>query len=56
LVWDVSTFLVLPDVKERALALGFEPVGNTAEEFAARIKSDGAKGAKVILDAGIKAR
>jgi tripartite-type tricarboxylate transporter receptor subunit TctC len=52
----IAKVLVLPDVKERALALGFEPVGNTAEEFAAQIKSDGAKWAKVILDAGIKAR
>jgi tripartite-type tricarboxylate transporter receptor subunit TctC len=52
----IARVLVLPDVKERALALGFEPVGNTAEEFAAQLKSDGAKWAKVILDAGIKAR
>jgi tripartite-type tricarboxylate transporter receptor subunit TctC len=52
----IAKALAMPDVKERALALGFEPVGNTPDEFAAQIKSDGAKWAKVIREAGIKAR
>ena len=45
----------MPDVQERTQALGFEPVGNSPEEFAAQIKADGAKWAKVIREAGIKA-
>jgi len=36
--------------------LGFEPVASSPEEFAAQIKADGAKWAKVIREAGIKAR
>ena len=52
----IGKVLVMPDVKERAQALGFEPIGNSPEEFAAQIKADGAKWAKVIREAGIKAR
>lgn len=48
--------LAMPDVKERVAALGFDPVGNTPEEFAAQIKADGTKWAKVIRGAGIKPR
>jgi tripartite-type tricarboxylate transporter receptor subunit TctC len=43
-----------PEVKERFAALGFEPVANAPEEFAAQIKTDIAKWGKVIQDAGIK--
>jgi tripartite-type tricarboxylate transporter receptor subunit TctC len=48
--------LAMPDVKERGAAPGFEPVGNAPEEFAAQIKADAAKWAKVIRGAGIKPR
>jgi tripartite-type tricarboxylate transporter receptor subunit TctC len=41
-------------VKERFLADGAEPVGNSPEEFAAYIRAETAKWAKVIKDAGIK--
>jgi tripartite-type tricarboxylate transporter receptor subunit TctC len=43
-----------PEVKERFAALGFEPVANSPDEFAAQIKSDIAKWGKVIRDADIK--
>jgi quercetin dioxygenase-like cupin family protein len=36
----------LPDVKERMAVLGFEPVANTPEEFAARIESKSRSGRK----------
>ena len=39
----------------RMAVLGFEPVANTPEEFAARIKFEIPKWAKVIRDANIKA-
>jgi tripartite-type tricarboxylate transporter receptor subunit TctC len=41
-------------VKERFFKAGVETVGSTPEEFAAAIKSDIAKMAKVIRDAGIR--
>ncbi|MEX2035331.1 MAG: tripartite tricarboxylate transporter substrate binding protein [Xanthobacteraceae bacterium] len=53
---EIGKVLALPDVKDRAQALGFEPVGNSPEEFAAVIKADGAKWAKVIKGAGIQPR
>ncbi len=53
---EIVKVLAIPEVKERATALGFEPVGSRPEEFAATIKSDGMKWGKVIRDAGIKPR
>jgi tripartite-type tricarboxylate transporter receptor subunit TctC len=41
------------DVRERLATLGFEPVGNTPEEYAAWIRSEMTKWAKVIRDANI---
>ena len=52
----VVKVLSMPDVKDRAAVLGFETVGNRPDEFAAQIKSDGARWGKVIADAGIKPR
>jgi len=48
--------MALPDVKQRVAALGFEPVVNTPAEFAAQIKAESVKWAKVIREAGIKPR
>ena len=44
----------LPDVKERYAALGIEATSSTPEAFAGYIRSEAAKFAKVINDAGIK--
>ena len=46
--------LALPDVRERLGALGFDPVSNSPEEFAAQVKADIAKWRKIIQDADIK--
>ncbi|MBI2296830.1 MAG: hypothetical protein HYU76_12555 [Betaproteobacteria bacterium] len=46
--------LKVPDTRKRFLSSGAEPVGNTPEAFAAVIRSDMAKWAKVIKAAGIK--
>jgi tripartite-type tricarboxylate transporter receptor subunit TctC len=45
----------LPDVREKLAALGFISIADAPAEFAARLKSEFAKWAKVIKDAGIKA-
>jgi tripartite-type tricarboxylate transporter receptor subunit TctC len=52
---EIVKIMGLPDVKERMAVLGFEPVANTPEEFAVRIKTEIPKWAKVIGDANIKA-
>ena len=43
-----------PDVREKMLALGAEPVGNTPAQFAAYIRSESEKYAKVIQASGAK--
>jgi tripartite-type tricarboxylate transporter receptor subunit TctC len=52
---EIVKVMALPDVKERLAVLGFEPVANMPEEFAARIKAEIPKWGKVIRDANIKA-
>jgi tripartite-type tricarboxylate transporter receptor subunit TctC len=52
----VADILAQPAMKEQLAALGFQPVGNTPEEFAAQIRTDIVKRAKVIQDAGIRAQ
>ena len=44
-----------PEVKEKLLGAGVEPVGNSPEEFGAYVKADMARWGKVIKDAGIRA-
>jgi tripartite-type tricarboxylate transporter receptor subunit TctC len=44
-----------PDVKERFLNAGLEPVGNSPEQYASKMKADTARISKLIKDAGIKA-
>jgi tripartite-type tricarboxylate transporter receptor subunit TctC len=46
--------LKLPDVRERLLSQSTEPVGNSPQAFAAFMKSEHAKWAKVIRAANIK--
>jgi len=53
---DVADIIAQPAMKELLAALGFQPVGNTPEEFAAQIRTDIAKRAKLIHDAGIRAQ
>ena len=45
--------IALPDVKERLPTLGFEPIGNTPEEFEAQIKTDLDKWARIVRDANV---
>ena len=43
-----------PDLRERLIAAGADPVGSSAEEYAAFVQNEIAKWAKVIAAAGIK--
>ena len=51
---EVVKILRAPDMKEKFLAMGAEPVGSSQEQFGAFIKSEMAKWGKVIRDANIK--
>jgi tripartite-type tricarboxylate transporter receptor subunit TctC len=51
---EVVKALRSPEVLEAAAGFGFELYGNTPQEFAEAIKSDQARVAKVVRDAGIK--
>ncbi len=51
---EILNALALPDVKEKLANLGFDPIGNTPDAFAAWIKTEVAKWAKVIAEAKIK--
>ena len=46
--------LQLPDVKERLAQNGADPVGNSPDEFAAFIRNERAKYARIVKDANIK--
>ena len=51
---EVVKILRSPDIKDKLLAMGAEPVGSTQEQFGAFIKSEMAKWGKIIRDANIK--
>jgi tripartite-type tricarboxylate transporter receptor subunit TctC len=46
--------LQMPEVRQRLIALGYEPLGSTPEEFAANLGSEMAKWAKAVREAGIR--
>jgi tripartite-type tricarboxylate transporter receptor subunit TctC len=50
---EIIKVMALPDVKQKAAALGFDVVANTPEQFTTYIKADIEKWAKVIKDAKI---
>ena len=51
---EIVKILGQPAMKERLVALGYEPVGNTPDEYAAQIRTEIPKWAKVIRSAGIR--
>ena len=51
---EVARVLRMPDIKERFLKDGIEPVGSTPEQFAAHIRSERAKWEKAVDRAGLK--
>ncbi len=50
----VVEIIATPDVKAKLAAIGFSPIGDTPAEFAAYLKAENAKWARVISEAGIK--
>jgi tripartite-type tricarboxylate transporter receptor subunit TctC len=52
---ETVAILKIPEVRERLLADGAEPVGNTPEQFGAFIKSEIDKWGRVIKAAGLRA-
>jgi tripartite-type tricarboxylate transporter receptor subunit TctC len=52
---EVIRSMAEPDARERLYSIGAEPMSNTPDEFAAYIRSEMAKWAKVVKAAGIRA-
>jgi tripartite-type tricarboxylate transporter receptor subunit TctC len=50
---EVVKVMAMPDVKEKLLSMGFDPVASTPDEFSAWIRSEIPRWAKVIRDANI---
>ena len=53
---QVNEAIALPEVKEKLVALGLDPIGGTPEDFATTMRAEGEKWAKVIKAANIKAK
>jgi tripartite-type tricarboxylate transporter receptor subunit TctC len=51
---EIKKLVTLPDVNEKLKTLGFVPIANTPEEFAARINVEIPKWAKVVQGASLK--
>jgi len=52
---EVARIVSLPDIREKLLGLGVEPLGNSSEETADWIRREIAKYGPVVKAAGIKA-
>lgn len=50
---EIAKILAMPDMRERFLNWGYEPVGGTPDEMAARLRADIARYANVIKEARI---
>ena len=51
---EIAKAVARPDVKEKLAKLGFKPVANTPDEWAARIKLEIEKWGKVVRDANLR--
>lgn len=51
---EVAKIVAQPDTREKLLAMGFDPVGNTSEQFSAYIGSEITRWGKVIRDAKLR--
>jgi tripartite-type tricarboxylate transporter receptor subunit TctC len=51
---ELVKVLRAPDMREQCAALGAEPIGNTADELAAFLKTDKVRWGKIIEERGIK--
>jgi tripartite-type tricarboxylate transporter receptor subunit TctC len=51
---EIARVLEMPDIREKLIAQGTDPVGSSPEAFALFMKSEAVKWARVIKDANIK--
>jgi tripartite-type tricarboxylate transporter receptor subunit TctC len=51
---EIAKVMTAPDVKQRMLAIGFEPIVTTPEEFAERIRSEIPRLGRIVRDANLK--
>jgi len=51
---EIAKGVARPEIKERLAVLGFKPVANTPDEFAARIRLEMEKWGKVVRDANLR--
>ena len=51
---EITKIVLLPEIKERWATLGAEPLQSTPDKFAAFLKADVVKWAKVVREAGVK--
>jgi tripartite-type tricarboxylate transporter receptor subunit TctC len=51
---EIGKVMTAPDVKQRMLAIGFEPIVTTPEEFAERIRSEIPRLGRIVRDAHIR--
>ena len=52
---EFTRALAMPDIREKMMSLGAEPVGSKPEEFAAYIRTESDKYARVIKASGARA-
>jgi tripartite-type tricarboxylate transporter receptor subunit TctC len=52
---EVAKALALPELRERYIASGLDPVRNSPDEFAVQIRDDTARWAKVVRIANVRA-
>lgn len=51
---QINKAIILPDVRQRLLAVGLEPVGGAPEQFGSHVSTELAKWARVIKEIGIR--
>lgn len=52
---ETSRILAQPDMRDRLLAMGFEPIGNTPSEFRQFLQAEMKRTARIVAEAGIRA-
>ncbi|MPZ37277.1 MAG: hypothetical protein GEU95_04310 [Rhizobiales bacterium] len=53
---QINEIMAVPEVKEKLVGLGLDPIGGTPKDFAGVMRTEGERWAKVIKAAGIKAK
>ena len=51
---EISRIMALPEVRERLLQLGLDPMSGSPDQLGALVRSEIPKWARIIKDAGIK--